>query len=247
MPGTRHLVWEGCFNARDLGGYPTEDGGETRYGFAVRSDDVSRLTDAGWRAAAEYGVRTILDLRLAQDHRVAPPADVPATALHVSLLPDFGHPDWAEINALAAASDPPDWMRVLYREFLDRYRQNFGRAIAAVANAESTVLVFCQFGKDRTGLISALMLRLAGVGVDTILAEYALSEERLRPFTEPWVARAESEDERRQRLRVVATSASAMAEALAEVERLHGTVHAYLLEAGVPPDDLMRLRERLRA
>ena len=64
-----------------------------------------------------------------------------------------------------------------YVDFLERYRDRFGRAIAAVAEADGTVVVHCIGGKDRTGLIVALLLRLAGVGLETIGADYALSGE----------------------------------------------------------------------
>ena len=61
---TRLLEWEGCLNARDLGGYETEDGRETRWGTVVRSDCPAALTEAGRAALAGYGVRAIVDLRL---------------------------------------------------------------------------------------------------------------------------------------------------------------------------------------
>src|SRR5207237_3157705 len=60
---SRELAWEGCLNVRDLGGLPTEDGGQMRYGQVVRADSVRQLTDAGWKAVADYGVRTVVDLR----------------------------------------------------------------------------------------------------------------------------------------------------------------------------------------
>ena len=60
---TRHLRWESCYNARDLGGYATADGGYTRWGAFVRADNLSRLTSADQAALIEYGVRTVIDLR----------------------------------------------------------------------------------------------------------------------------------------------------------------------------------------
>ena len=71
---SRDLAWEGCLNVRDLGGHPTEDGGETRFGAYVRADNLERLTAAGWQALIDYGVRTVVDLRLAGERGDAPPA-----------------------------------------------------------------------------------------------------------------------------------------------------------------------------
>jgi protein-tyrosine phosphatase len=59
----RDLAWEGCLNVRDLGGHPTRGGSETGYGRVVRADSVRQLTDAGWKAVADYGIRTVVDLR----------------------------------------------------------------------------------------------------------------------------------------------------------------------------------------
>jgi protein tyrosine/serine phosphatase len=64
---TRRLAWDGCLNARDLGGYPTGDGGRTRWGAVVRSDSVAALTEAGRQALLDYGVRSMVDLRLPQE------------------------------------------------------------------------------------------------------------------------------------------------------------------------------------
>ena len=59
----RTLIWDGCVNVRDLGGIPTEDGGVTRSGDVIRSDNIGALTDAGWRALEGHGVVRIVDLR----------------------------------------------------------------------------------------------------------------------------------------------------------------------------------------
>ena len=72
--GARDLLWDGCLNVRDLGGHPTEDGGETLFGAIVRADSLERLREAGWRALVEYGVRTIIDLRLDEERNGGVPA-----------------------------------------------------------------------------------------------------------------------------------------------------------------------------
>jgi hypothetical protein len=82
----RELAWEGCLNVRDLGGLPTEDGGETRYGRVVRADSVRQLTDAGWQAVADYGVRTVVDLRGDYELRDDPPGELPFEVVHVPFM-----------------------------------------------------------------------------------------------------------------------------------------------------------------
>src|SRR5215208_28353 len=68
----RHLAWESCYNVRELGGYPTEDGGETRWGAFLRADTLCRLTPMGEEALVAYGIRTIIDLRNPAELALAP-------------------------------------------------------------------------------------------------------------------------------------------------------------------------------
>ena len=73
----RDLVWDGCLNVRELGGLPTQDGGETRLGAVVRADSVRLLSDEGWRALIDHGIRTVIDLRGDHERAEDPPREVP--------------------------------------------------------------------------------------------------------------------------------------------------------------------------
>jgi protein tyrosine/serine phosphatase len=120
-------------------------------------------------------------------------------------------------------------------------------AIRAIADApEGGIVIHCAGGKDRTGLLTALLLHVAGVGIDEIAADYALSEERLRPRHEQWLAEAESEEERERLERVMQTPLESIKGVFAELERRHGSVEGYLRDAGLTDDELDRARARLR-
>ena len=245
---TRELVWDGCVNVRDLGDIPTEDGGETRFGAIVRADSVRRLSDAGWAALVGYGVSRIVDLRWHDELAADPPSDLPVELVHVSLFGDFDPAFGHFLDELANAEpDPVSATRVVYLEFLRCYHRNFGDAVAAIAGAgDGAVVVHCAAGKDRTGLVVALLLRLAGVGVDAIADDYALSEPSWAPFVGDWIAAAESERERARRVRLSACPRDAILGVLDEVERVHGGVAGYLHAAGASDADLTALRARLR-
>jgi protein tyrosine/serine phosphatase len=101
-------------------------------------------------------------------------------------------------------------------------------------------------GKDRTGLVAAFLLHVAGVPDEEIAADYAQSEERLRPRHDVWIAEAGSEAERERLRRVSATPAASMLGVLEELERRHGSIEAFLLDAGVSEEDLAFARARLR-
>jgi protein-tyrosine phosphatase len=242
------LAWEGCVNVRDLGGLPTEDGRRTRLGGVVRSDNVRRLTDEGWRALAEHGVQRIVDLRFPEELEEDQPRDVDIDVVHVSVLGAGFDPEYVEeLDAhLASVDDVADHYAWSYVDFLERYRERFGEAFAAIADAEGTVVVHCLAGKDRTGLVSAILLRLAGVDHATIGADYALTAGNLRERWEAWLQ--DAPDEERAKLeKLQHTPAEAMARVVQEIERRYGDVASYLRAAGLTDAQVERLRERLVA
>jgi protein tyrosine/serine phosphatase len=130
-------------------------------------------------------------------------------------------------------------------DFLERFRDRFGLALGAVAEVEGTVVVHCAGGKDRTGLVSALLLRLAGVDLAVIAADYALSEENLAPNGPAWIDGVDDELERERRRKLMRTPAEAMAQTLDEIERRYGAVEEYLRSTGLGDEQVDRLRGRL--
>jgi protein-tyrosine phosphatase len=244
---SRDLAWDGVLNVRDLGGHPTADGRETQFGRIVRADNVRRLSDEGWHALAEYGVRTVVDLRTEEELAADPPAEVPVEVVHAPFMVDSPE---AFAAADAASSRHTDLMlatRDVYLVFLEYFHELTARVIHTVATApEGAVVVHCAGGKDRTGLTVAFLLRLAGVGLAEIDTDYALSEERLRPRHERWFAEAADDEEQLERLRRMAvTPAGTMRAVLEELERRHGSIEAYLRAGGAPADVGERVRARL--
>jgi hypothetical protein len=236
----RTLRWEGCCNIRDLGGLPLEDGGETRFGVVVRADDISLLSEAGWKQVAEYGVRRIVDLRHEDE-----PYEAPVEIVQVPLLNPGSIREVDEL--LADVHDSAEWRRRNYLFFLDRFADRFGRAVSAVAEqGEGPVLVHCAGGVDRTGLVAALILRVTGAGIDTIATDYAESEANWAPSVDAWIAEAPDDAERRKRRLLSVMPAEAMYDVVVDLEREHGSTLAYLRSAGVEDLALERLRERLR-
>jgi protein-tyrosine phosphatase len=243
----RVLTWDGCVNVRDLGGHQTRDGRTTRFGAIVRADSIRLLSEAGWAALLDYGVSRIVDLRFRSELEADPPRELDVEVVHVPILPEPDAPEWAEIDAIGdAAPDAEQATRDVYLEFLERGRPQFGAAVAAVADApDGTVVVHCFGGKDRTGLVVGLLLRLAGVEIDDIAADYAESERNLVERTQEWLDEAEDEADRERRARIARTPPEAMVVVLEELERRYGSVRAYLGAAGVEPGALDRATARL--
>jgi protein-tyrosine phosphatase len=236
---TRDLFWDGCANVRDLGGLPTEEGRTTRFGSIVRADSVRRLTDDGWDALRAYGVERIVDLRWHDELAMDPPREVDVEVLHVPVFPDIGDPAWRAAEAEGDRGREYAWL-------LESGAERFSLAVTAVAEADGgAVVVHCAAGKDRTGLVAALVLRLAGVPLEAIVEDYVTSGRNLAPLIEPWIQEAADDAERERRVYISVTPRAAIEHAVRDVEQRHGSVEEYLRAGGASDDAVARIRQRL--
>jgi protein-tyrosine phosphatase len=222
----RILDWEGCRYVRDLGGLRTRDGRATRTGALVRADGIDRLSAAGWAALEAHGVRTVIDLR--NDDELGPdraPRPASVTTVHLALDGMHDREFWD-----AWQSGPQFGTPLYYAPFLERFPDRTAGVIAAIARARpGGVLFHCGRGRDRTGLISIVVLALAGVAPEEVAADYDLSVD------------AEQEPELAAYLRDEGTSAGEVI-----VTMLAGfDAEAYLRRAGLADADLASLRSRL--
>jgi protein-tyrosine phosphatase len=243
----RTLRWDGCANVRDLGGLETEEGSHTRFGSVVRADSVRGLSDRGWRELLDYGVRRVVDLRWHEELAEDPPGALPLEVVHVPL---FGKPEELhDVERLAeTVTDPVVWRQTQYLGALERFRANFVEAVAAVARVcDGAVVVHCAGGVDRTGLVAALLLRLAGVSRAAIGADYAASAAAWAPTQEEWIASAETEEVRDYRRRLSVIRPETMSGVLEQLEARHESVERFLVEGGADPGELAAARARLRA
>jgi len=236
--GRREVGWDGCSNARDLGGLPTEQGGVTRYGALYRSEHPGRLTAAGLQALRESGITRIVDLRSADEvaQNPSPLADDPAYRL-VSLIDPTMEPQ-RDPAAERSMSD-------VYRGSVDRNGRTIAAALTVVADAPpGGVLVHCFAGKDRTGILVAIMLRLVGVPVDPIVEDYALSASCLGELFADQLR--EADEATHERLRAGQQSPpEAILAVLDHLDGAHGGVHRYVRRHGVTDGEVAALRERL--
>jgi protein-tyrosine phosphatase len=244
----RQLNWDGCVNVRDLGGLPTEDGDETRYGAVVRADNIGTLSKRGRRDMLAYGVTRIIDLRWHAERDEDAPAERGVEVLHLPLFGDHNERRETDRQLLERMPDHTECRRVMYLEHLDVYGERFAGAIAAVASApERCVLVHCAGGVDRTGLIAALLLRLSHVSIDDVAADFALSRDNWAPSAPDWIAETDDERERGFRRFLAAMPGESMCGVLEEVDRRYGGAESYLRASGLPKADVHRIRARLRA
>jgi protein-tyrosine phosphatase len=242
---TRRLAWDGCLNARDLGGYPTVDGRQTRWGAVVRSDHPGRLSPSGREALVAYGVRTIVDLRLPQEleeypHPFAEPGEHGVAYLHRSFIKP-GVPPPPNHDQMTMLED--------YMNGIERFQESISAVMQAIADApDGGVLVHCAVGKDRTGMTCGMLLDLAGVDRETIGLDYALTAECLAPEHQEWLENGPGErEEREQFILRTAPRAEVLVALLEHIDRRYGGTDGYLGAAGMRDGDLSRLRDRLLA
>jgi protein-tyrosine phosphatase len=228
------LAWDGCVNVRDLGGLRTSDGGTTQHRVLIRADSIRGLTDKGWAALLDYGVRSAIDLRGEHEWDEDPPGDPPIPVTRIPIAPRTG-PAWTWPSMLEA-----------YLGILQEFRAELARAVAAIARAEPPVVLHCLGGRDRTGLAAALLLRLAGVDPETIAADHALSDQSWARYNAAWFEEAPDDEERGRRRRIAIPAGRTMAAVLEEIDRRYGGPQRYLVEAGTPQTDLDRIVVRLR-
>ncbi len=172
MAVSRPLPLKGSYNTRDLGGYPAKGGSTTAFHSYLRSDSPVRLTQGDWDTLREYGVRCIIDLRAsreAEEGGYLPPSGI--EYCNFPLL-DHIHSD------LLAGTAFPSSMEQMYRDLLDGSGETFVQVFEKMGEyAGQCVLFHCTAGKDRTGLVSMLLLSLAGVGKELIVADYCATQE----------------------------------------------------------------------
>lgn len=197
----RTIRWEGFHNTRDLGGLPTTDGGFTRYKALIRSAELRFVTAAGWRAAFDEGVRTVLDLRNDDE---ADPGSAPGTTLGAGTFavkpPKTSAKPPAGLDTLRIPIDDIDdtalWQQLnnqglngtplYFRPFIEAKPQRIAAVLTAIAQARPGGVIFhCGAGRDRTGLVSLLLLSLAQVLPDAIAEDYELSLDQVEPL---WAA-----------------------------------------------------------
>jgi protein tyrosine/serine phosphatase len=247
----RWIELDGAVNVRDLGGLPTEDGGTTTPGVLVRSDNLQGLSDKDVRRLVDdHGIRTVLDLRTPTEVRSEGPGPLVAEGVrHVNLdlIPTWDEDAGTDRIVPHERREEGD-LSHFYLTYLDAMPQSVVDALRVIADAGSgPVVVHCAAGKDRTGVIVALALQVAGVERDEIVADYALTAERIEAIRDRLVASPTYAEEMKTRpLDDMRPHALSMRHFLDRLDELGG-VAAWLTSHGFGPDEQAQLRQRLRA
>ena len=240
----RSIAFQTVFNVRDLGGLRAADGREVRRGRVYRADGVNRLDGPDLEAARALGLRTVIDLRtLGEVERRGrfPVEHLPVAWHHLPMIQGM----WSEQD-LVATEGPVAFLRDRYLEMLIEGGTAIVRALELVAE-EPPALFHCAAGKDRTGVLAAILLGLLEVPAEDIAHDYHLSAAAMESFTE-WIRRSFPDaldamtDQPREYLEA---PAEAMHAFLDEVDRRHGSMAGLVDDLGLDRSVVERLQATL--
>lgn len=173
----RTVELQGCCNFRDLGGYPTTDGRRTRWRRLFRADGLTQLTEADLAVLEELGMRSVIDLRTA--------LEVEARGRYQPHAPHVVYHHLPLTDTLPGEEQTPAWgdsgfVARRYSSMLDDGTANVAAVLSLLAEPSNLPAVFhCSVGKDRTGVLSAVILGLLGVPDEVIVEDYALSADAM--------------------------------------------------------------------
>jgi protein-tyrosine phosphatase len=242
----RLIAFEGTENFRDLGGHPTRFGVPVRWGTLYRSDGLQALTDTDVERYHTLGVRVVYDLRR-DSERVSRPNRVPSEA-HCMMTPVDARGEVAADRLAAVDRDGGEAMlRAMYAQMVAYSLPVIAGVLTGMADAGRLPAVFhCHAGKDRTGLIAALVLETLGVERETVLDDYEVTRILHRDNPHSFAMLVESGMAPEAAAGALGAPRWAMDETLADIDREHGGVEAYLRgPVGLDVDTVDRLRTAL--
>lgn len=219
-------------NLRDLGGYPTADRRITAWERLLRADNPVGLSEPDVQWLLDRNITTIVDLRTLEETRRAPD--------QLASRPEFSyhHIPFVGIEKLPNLESD---VGLAYFNALDQ-KHSAHAIMSAIAAAPGGVLYHCTAGKDRTGLVSALLLALVGVSQEDILADYQVSETYLAEIIRHLKANIPNLS-----AFVGNSRREYMEDCLAQLHEAYGGVPEYLQAIGLTDQELDALRGKLLA
>jgi protein tyrosine/serine phosphatase len=244
---SRTIALEGAFNARDIGGYITDNGRQVRWRRILRTGHLHRLTPQDMEQLREIGVRTVCDLRSDTELEWTGTGPLHEHGVVTHVHHSFFGRDSREYDARFPADRAERrrfWLERGYEPMLEHAAAPIASMFGLLAEQQRyPVVIHCVAGKDRTGVMSALVLRVLGVPDEQIVADYALTVDH-RP--DPDTLRQMMADYGRNiddfAGDIWQAPAEVMASTLRALDERFGSTDGYLEQIGVPRQDIEALR-----
>jgi protein-tyrosine phosphatase len=232
-------------NVRDLGGLPVTGGGRTRRGVAYRASTLQEATAEDTAQLVEvHGIRTIVDLRLPDEAAREGHGLVGEAGLRIVNLP-VRKAETTLLDVVVPDARTTD-LGVLYEQLLVGSTDSLVATARLLADpAQGAVLFHCAAGKDRTGVVAAVVLDAVGVPEDAIVADYVLTEERQHEVRRRLVRIPAYRNLPPVAQGVMGVDGDAIRRFLAALHSRYGGGAEFLLRHGLEPDGLAALRSAL--
>jgi len=247
--------FKGTHNFRDIGLYQTKNGKELRKGLIFRSDNLSKLTKKDLQTFSDLEIKTVIDLRSPQE-RDYQPSRLPMkkTPRIIELNLTGSELDYVALYKKALRGklgefDFQAFIRTEYRHYVTQSDEELKELFCLLLNKENYPLVIhCSGGKDRTGIVIALIHIALGVSTEHVFQNYLLSQQYLECYTRNVMRKIQIfslfRTNREQLAPLLSTNASFLQEALDTIKLKHGSFDRYLESLGVDRESKIQL-ERL--
>lgn len=236
----RHIPFAHVHNFRDLGGYQTTEGRQIRWRRLFRADSLQALSpdEAQW-LRDEIGLRTVIDMQGGVGRNPGPLIANGVARHHLSIWDDYMQDLLLRLERPISAE--------FYVALTERFGAQFTSALRLLADECAYPAVFhCTVGKDRTGILAALLLAVLGVDDETIVEDYGLTNDAVARIRERLLASPELTDDYRARLDLtLAVEPLAIAEMLDELRSRHGSVEGYFMRHGFGRAEIAQLKSGL--
>lgn len=245
MLSSRHIAIEGTHNIRDLGGYVTARGTMVPPRRFLRADCLHRLAPGGVDRLLDEGLRCVIDLRTEQEVATAPSFFAGLPGIAYCNLPLFDDLSPAALARADGRHSHP--LLPFYISALDTRGEAVCAILTRIARVDDGAVLFnCTAGKDRTGIIAALLLGLAGVSDEDIIQDYVLTEQMIPDLVAEFlsISRANGGDVESYAT-LLESPADTMARMLAHIRTRYGGVEDYVMRIGLGRKDHSRLLEQL--
>ena len=234
----RNLNLQSVQNLRDLGGYSSKDGRKTKWGNFLRSGDMSAMTEDDQEALLRQGIRSVIDLRMVKEIAIAP--NVFSDSKQAAF---FNHDFWGtrfdDYRSVRKNATPNEKLADLYCSGLEVNGFVMAEIMKTFACEKGGFIFHCRSGKDRTGLVAAILLSIAGVPEDIICADFGLSSEYLN---EPALMQ---EEQKKPGAYQKGSAPETMKLTLAFLNQRYGGVIKYLEQQGVTSEEIELIRRKI--
>jgi protein-tyrosine phosphatase len=248
----RHVPLKSVPNFRDIGGYRTQDGKHVRWNRVYRASRFSNLSTEDAQTLTNMGIHLVCDLRT-KGEVVAEPDKLPDGIQHLHLPAESSANRWLELGRMMFDAEYlPNLLLNAYRTvMIDQNPQIFAEIFRRLADEQNyPMVIHCAAGKDRAGIITAMILSFLGVPDEVIIADYTLSNhhyEFFRTTTQKVMLQLQmfGVSERDFDYLLIADG-RLMQQALEHVHEHYGTVENYLITAaGVDRATLEQVKRNL--